>query len=244
MSSTTNKTAVITGGNRGIGEDMSHRFLDADYKVINISRQEPTFSHENFETYIADLADRNVTQQIADEIVATNEVTSFIHNAGVIRPDMLEDVKLEDLDYLTQLHLGSAVTLAQSFVPAMKLKQFGRIILISSRGVLGLVTRTNYAATKAGQIAMVRTWALELAKDGITVNAVAPGPIETDMFHELVPEDSEQKQKIAESVPVKRVGNAADIGRVVEFLCEPESSFITGQTWYVCGGASLGSLAL
>ena len=81
----------------------------------------------------------------------------------------------------------------------------GRIVLISSRGALGLVTRTNYAATKAGQIGLVRTWALELAKDGITVNAVAPGPIVTDMFHELIPEESEQKQNIAESVPVKRI---------------------------------------
>ncbi len=244
MSSTTTKTMVITGGNRGIGEDITHRFLDAGYKVINISRQEPGFSHENMETFIADLADRDTTQEIANQIAENNEVTSFVHNAGVIRPDLLDDVKLDDLDYLTQLHIGSAITLSQSFLPAMRKNHFGRIVLISSRGVLGLVTRTNYAATKAGQIGLVRTWALELAKDGITVNAVAPGPIETDMFHELVPENSEQKSKIADSVPVKRVGNAADIGRVVEFLCEPESSFITGQTWYVCGGASLGSLAL
>ena len=244
MSSNTTKTMVITGGNRGIGEDITHRFLDAGYKVINISRQEPTFSHENMETFIADLADRDTTQEIANQIAENNEVTSFIHNAGVIRPDLLDDVKLEDLDYLTQLHIGSAITLSQSFLPAMRKNHFGRIVLISSRGVLGLVTRTNYAATKAGQIGLVRTWALELAKDGITVNAVAPGPIETDMFHELVPENSEQKSKIADSVPVKRVGNAADIGRVVEFLCEPESSFITGQTWYICGGASLGSLSL
>jgi 3-oxoacyl-[acyl-carrier protein] reductase len=244
MSSSTTKTMVITGGNRGIGEDITQRFLDAGYKVINISRQEPSFSHDNLETFIADLADRKVTEDIAKQISADNEVTSFVHNAGVIRPDLLDDVKLEDLDYLTQLHIGSAITLSQAFLDSMRKNHFGRIVLISSRGVLGLVTRTNYAATKAGQIGLVRTWALELAKDGITVNAVAPGPIETDMFHELVPEDSEQKLKIADSVPVKRVGNAADIGRVVEFLCEPESSFITGQTWYVCGGASLGSLAL
>jgi 3-oxoacyl-[acyl-carrier protein] reductase len=244
MSSSITKTMVITGGNRGIGEDITQRFLDAGYKVINISRQEPSISHDNLETFIADLADRKVTEDIAKQISADNEVTSFVHNAGVIRPDFLDDVKLEDLDYLTQLHIGSAITLSQAFLDSMRKNHFGRIVLISSRGVLGLVTRTNYAATKAGQIGLVRTWALELAKDGITVNAVAPGPIETDMFHELVPEDSEQKLKIADSVPVKRVGNAADIGRVVEFLCEPESSFITGQTWYVCGGASLGSLAL
>ena len=244
MSGQNTKVVVVTGGNRGIGEDITKRFLENDYRVVNISRQEPKFEHENLETMILDLADREGTEKVAKEIAAKHKVTTFIHNAGVIRPDLLEDVKLEDLDYLTQLHIGSAITLSQAFTPAMREAQFGRIVLISSRGVLGLVTRTNYAATKAGQIGLVRTWALELAKDGITVNAVAPGPIVTDMFHELVPEESEQKQKIAESVPVKRLGTSEDIGRVVNFLCEPESGFVTGQTWYVCGGASLGSLAL
>ena len=239
-----NKVVVVTGGNRGIGADITQRFLDGGYQVVNISRQTPAFSHECLINYTADLADREATKEIGIGIATNYAVTNFIHNAGVIRPNLLEDVKIEDLDYLTELHLGSAITLAQQFLPAMRAEQFGRIILISSRGVLGLVTRTNYAATKAGQIGMVRTWALELAKDGITVNCVAPGPIVTDMFHELVPEESEQKSKIAASVPVKRLGTAEDIGRVVKFLCEEDSGFITGQTWYICGGASLGSLAL
>ena len=239
-----NKVVVVTGGNRGIGADITRRFLDGGYQVLNISRQTPVFSHERLINYTADLADRDATKEVGIDIATNYAVTNFIHNAGVIRPNLLEDVKIEDLDYLTELHLGSAITLAQQFLPAMRAAQFGRIILISSRGVLGLVTRTNYAATKAGQIGMVRTWALELAKDGITVNCVAPGPIVTDMFHELVPEESEQKSKIAASVPVKRLGTAEDIGRVVEFLCAQDSGFITGQTWYICGGASLGSLAL
>ena len=239
-----NKVVVVTGGNRGIGADITRRFLDGGYQVLNISRQTPVFSHERLINYTADLADRDATKEVGIDIAINYAVTNFIHNAGVIRPNLLEDVKIEDLDYLTELHLGSAITLAQQFLPAMRAAQFGRIILISSRGVLGLVTRTNYAATKAGQIGMVRTWALELAKDGITVNCVAPGPIVTDMFHELVPEESEQKSKIAASVPVKRLGTAEDIGRVVEFLCAEDSGFITGQTWYICGGASLGSLAL
>ncbi len=239
-----NKVVVVTGGNRGIGADITRRFLDGGYQVVNISRQTPALSHALLINYTADLADRDATKEIGIDIATNYAVTNFIHNAGVIRPNLLEDVKIEDLDYLTELHLGSAITLAQQFLPAMRAAQFGRIILISSRGVLGLVTRTNYAATKAGQIGMVRTWALELAKDGITVNCVAPGPIVTDMFHELVPEESEQKSKIAASVPVKRLGTAEDIGRVVEFLCAQDSGFITGQTWYICGGASLGSLAL
>ena len=238
------KVVVITGGNRGIGADITRRFLDSGYRVVNISRQLPTFSDERLINYTADLADPQAARDVGMEIAKNHAVTDFIHNAGVIRPDLLDDVKLEDLDYLTQLHLGSAITLAQQFIPAMRSAQYGRIILISSRGVLGLVTRTNYAATKAGQIGITRTWALELAKDGITVNCVAPGPIVTDMFHELVPEDSEQKNRIAQSVPVKRLGTPEDIGRVVKFLCEEDSGFITGQTWYICGGASLGSLAL
>ena len=238
------KTAVITGGNRGIGADITRRLLDSGYLVVNISRQAPEISHERLVNYTADLANEQATREVGSEIAQNHAVTNFIHNAGVIRPDLLEDVKLEDLDYLTQLHIGSAITLAQQFIPAMRSAQFGRIILISSRGVLGLVTRTNYAATKAGQIGITRTWALELAKDGITVNCVAPGPIVTDMFHELVPEESEQKDTIAQSVPVKRLGTPEDIGRVVKFLCEEDSGFITGQTWYICGGASLGALAL
>ena len=238
------KTTVITGGNRGIGADITRRFLDSGCQVVNISRQPPGFTHARLVNYTADLADGQATKQVGVEIAQNHAVTNFIHNAGVIRPDLLEDVKLEDLDYLTQLHIGSAITLAQQFIPAMRAAQFGRIILISSRGVLGLVTRTNYAATKAGQIGITRTWALELARDGITVNCVAPGPIVTDMFHELVPEDSEQKERIAQSVPVKRLGTPEDVGRVVKFLCEEDSGFITGQTWYICGGASLGALAL
>ncbi len=237
-------TAVVTGGNRGIGADVVQRFLDAGYQVINISRQAPIIDHERLSSYEADLADEDATRKVGGVIAAHHRVTTFVHNAGVIRPDLLDQVKLEDLEYLTRLHLGSAIVLAQQFVPAMRAARFGRIILVSSRGVLGLASRTSYAATKAGQLAMVRTWALELAKDGITVNCVAPGPVATDMFHELVPKGGEQEEKIAAGVPVQRLGEPGDIGRVIAFLCEEDSGFITGQTWYICGGASLGSLAL
>ena len=144
--------------------------------MVNISRQIPEFSHERLTNYTADLADAQATLDVGMEIAQQHTVTNFVHNAGVIRPDLLEDVKLEDLDYLTQLHLGSAITLAQQFVPAMQAAQFGRIILISSRGVLGLVTRTNYAATKAGQIGITRTWAWNWPRTGSpsTVSRRAP----------------------------------------------------------------------
>ena len=113
-----NKVVVITGGNRGIGADITRRFLDGGYQVVNISRQTPEFSDERLVNYTADLADTRATLEVGEEIAGQYAVTSFVHNAGVIRPDLLEDVKLEDLDYLTQLHLGSAITLAQQFIPA------------------------------------------------------------------------------------------------------------------------------
>ena len=129
-----NKVVVVTGGNRGIGADITRRFLDGGYQVVNISRQTPALSHERLINYTADLADRDATKEIGIDIATNYAVTNFIHNAGVIRPNLLEDVKIEDLDYLTELHLGSAITLAQQFLPAMRAAQFGRIILISSRG--------------------------------------------------------------------------------------------------------------
>src|SRR5690606_3903419 len=117
--------------------------------VVNISRQKPELKHPKFHSFEADLADMKATADVAAEIARAHNVTVFVHNAGVIRPALLEAVKLEDLEYLTNLHLGSAILLAQAFLPAMRAAKYGRIVLISSRGVLGLATRTNYAATKA-----------------------------------------------------------------------------------------------
>ena len=125
----------------------------------------------------------------------------------------------------------------------MQARQFGRIILITSRAALGLQTRTSYSATKSGMMGMARTWALELGEYGITVNTVAPGPISaTEMFHEVIPED--KLDSMARSIPVRRLGLPADVARAVSFFNDPDNGFVTGQTLMVCGGASLGSLSL
>jgi NAD(P)-dependent dehydrogenase (short-subunit alcohol dehydrogenase family) len=126
----------------------------------------------------------------------------------------------------------------------MKERHFGRIVLIASRAALGAVTRTAYSATKSGMLGMARTWALETASHGITVNVVAPGPVETDMFHEVIPQGSPKVDQLARSIPVGRIGRPSDVARAVMFFASPEADFITGQSLYVCGGASIGSLAL
>lgn len=235
---------VVTGGSAGIGAAICRRLLDEGARVISVARRMPDFQHPNLRTVIADLADRSEASAAFSAIAARETMLRVVHNAGVIRPAPVEDALLDDLDYLTELHLASMTTLVKSALPAMKAANFGRIVGISSRGALGLQTRTNYAATKAGMLGMLRTWALELGSYGVTSNIVAPGPIQSDMFHEIVPEGSDRKMKLAESIPVKRIGAPADVAHAVAFFLSPEAGFVTGQTLYVCGGTSIGSVLI
>ena len=112
------------------------------------------------------------------------------------------------------------------------------------RAALGVPTRTAYSATKAGMIGMARTWALELAPHGITVNVVAPGPIQTDNFWGIIPKGSEREADLANRIPVGRLGSVDDVSNAFLFFCDPASSFVTGQTLYVCGGTSIGMINL
>jgi len=241
---TSDGVTIVTGGSAGIGAAICRRLLDDGARVISIARREPDFTHDRLSFLKADLADRNETQDVAARIAAENRILRLVHNSGVIRPALIEDAQLDDLDYLTELHLGSMMTLVKAALPAMKDQGFGRILGISSRGALGLQTRTNYAATKAGMIGMLRTWALELGAYGITSNCVAPGPVESEMFHDIVPEGSERKKKLADAIPVKRIGAPEDVAHAVAFFLSPEAGFVTGQTLYVCGGTSIGSVVI
>jgi len=168
-----------------------------------------------------------------------------VHNAGAIFEKPLAEVLPEDIAALTQLHLGTPITLVQANLAAMRAAQYGRIVLVSSRAVLGLQKRTVYAATKASLLGLARTWALELGPDGITTNVVAPGPIaETEMFDGVLAAGDARRQALAQAIPVRRLGRPEDVARAVAFFTDPEASFVTGQTLYVCGGLSAGSLAL
>jgi NAD(P)-dependent dehydrogenase (short-subunit alcohol dehydrogenase family) len=241
----TDNVALVTGGATGIGAEICRQMLAAGYEVISLSLGKPDQAHPKLHSIEVDLLDRAATERAAADVARRFAVTHLVHNAGAIRPALLPDVKLDDLEALTQLHLGSAITLVQAMLPSMKREKFGRIVLLSSRGALGLATRTAYAATKGGMVGMARTWALELAADGVTVNVIAPGPISgTEMFHAIVPKDSDRESALAKGIPVQRLGRPDDVARAVMFFCDRANSFVTGQTLYVCGGASLGSLAI
>jgi len=243
-SKTIKRVALVTGGSAGIGKVICEHLLASGCEVISLARRKTEIAHPRLHSMEVDLMDRAATVQAAGEVAARFAVNTLVHNAGVIRGALVSDVKLEDLDALVDLHLGSAIALTQAVLPTMRAQRFGRIVLLSSRAAVGAVTRTSYSATKAGMMGMARTWALELAPEGITVNVVAPGPVRTDMFYDVIEAGSERERALQASIPVRRLGESADVARAVDFFADPANSYVTGQVLYVCGGTSVGSLVL
>ena len=239
------ETAIVTGGGAGIGAAIVKEMLERDYEVFSLSREKPASAHPRLHAVEIDLLDPRATKEVAADIAGRNAVTHVVHNAGVTRHKLLEQASAEDIGDLAQLHLGSALVVLQACLPAMKRNRFGRVVMISSRAALGAVGRTAYSATKAGVVGMGRTWALELAPFGITVNMVAPGPIQgTAMFHDLVPAGSDSEAALAAAIPMKRLGRPEDVVNAVMFFAARPSSFVTGQVLYVCGGLSVGAAVL
>ena len=237
--------AIVTGGSTGIGAAICRRMVEAGHDVVSLTRRRPEWAHPALHSVEVDLTDARATKEAAAGIAKQFPIGTMVHNAGAVRASLLPDVKQEDLHDLTQLHLGAAILIVQAVLPGMRERSFGRIVLISSRAALGLQTRTVYSATKAGIIGMARTWALELAPSGITVNVVAPGPIaDTEMFRQVIAADSEREAALAKAIPVGRLGRADDVARAVLFFADPANSFVTGQLLYVCGGASVSSFSL
>lgn len=236
--------AVVTGGSAGIGLEICRRLLARGDEVISLSLEPSPLRHERLLSWQIDLSDRAATQALAAELAQRFQILTLVHNAGVVREARLADARPEVLDELVNLHLAAPIILAQAALPAMRAHRFGRIVLISSRAALGLPGRSHYSATKAGLIGLARTWALELAGEGITVNVVAPGPVRTDMFRAVIEPGSERERAIAAAIPVGRLGEVADVARAVDFFVAPDAGFVTGQVLYVCGGSSVGTLTI
>lgn len=231
--------AVVTGASSGIGEAIARHLLESGCTVIAMQRRAPRIRHERLLFHSVDLVDAAAARKTADEIAARHSVRYLVNNAGANRPGPLERATVEDLDYAMAVNIRAAMILIQAFTPGMRTAHFGRIVNISSRAALGKSGRTVYSAAKAGLIGMTRTLCLELAADGITVNAVAPGPVATELFDRGHPPGSDKRQRVIDSIPVRRVGTPDDIARAVVFLLAPESSYVTGQTLFVCGGTSV-----
>ena len=237
------RRAIVTGGSAGIGAEICRQLLTAGYEVISLARRTGDIRDPRFSAIEVDLSNADTTRRIAFELARERPATTLVHNAGAVRERPLEQVTPEDLDTLVGLHIAAPITLMQANLAAMRQEHYGRVVLVSTRAVLGLAKRTVYSATKAALLGLARTWALEFGAQGITVNVVAPGPIgETEVFENLIPKDSPKLPRIIQSIPVGRLGRPQDVARAVLFFTSPDADFVTGQTLFVCGGTSVGSI--
>jgi len=234
------KNVLITGASRGIGRAIATRLTADGYQVINFDRLTPSDLLEGEVFHCIDITDSDAVKKLIQEIASHTEIVRLVNNAGIIKPGTLEDVNDQDFDAVYALNLKAPMVLAQCLLPYMRKANFGRIVNIASRAALGKEERTAYSATKAGLQGMTRTWALELAQFGITVNAIGPGPIATELFTSGNPPGAPKTIKIIESIPVKRMGQPEDIAHAAAYLMDDRASFVTGQTLYVCGGMTVG----
>ncbi|TWH10893.1 NAD(P)-dependent dehydrogenase (short-subunit alcohol dehydrogenase family) [Rhodococcus rhodochrous J45] len=227
---------LVTGGAAGIGHAIARHADRKGWYVTIIDRDPAPLGR----SITADLADPDATQHALEEALSDGPITRLVNNVGAVFPSSLEDQTLGEVEASFHLNLRCAVQCTQSLLPGMKDVGFGRIVNMSSRAALGKELRTAYSAAKAGLIGLTRVWALELGGHGITVNAVGPGPIATDLFLHANPSDSPRTKAIIDSVPVKRLGTPDDVAHAAHFFLGEDSGFVNGQVLYVCGGLTAG----
>ncbi|RCW76237.1 SDR family NAD(P)-dependent oxidoreductase [Pseudorhodoferax soli] len=231
---------VVSGASNGIGRAIAEALLGQGRAVVNLDYAPPDWSHPLLQSFQADLTNEAATRQAAQDIAARFNVTALVNNAGATRPGTIDTATTGQLDDVVGLHLRAPMLLVQAFLPTLRASGEGRIVNMSSRAALGKGERIVYSATKAGLIGMTRTLAMELGADGITVNAIGPGPIATDLFRKSNPEGAPQTERILKSIAVGRMGTPEDVARAVLFFLAPANGFVTGQVLYVCGGTTLG----
>jgi 3-oxoacyl-[acyl-carrier protein] reductase len=232
------KTVIITGANKGIGL-ASSRLLSKKYNIIGIARKKIN----NFPgTFIAcDLSNEAEINELCEFIKKKyKKIYGIVNNAGASYGQSVKNFDLKTFDKSINLNLRAAIHLSKEFVDQMIKNKEGRIINIASRAALGRENRTSYSAAKSGLYGFTRTWALELAKDNITVNTISPGPILTELQKKNNNQSKNYKKKFLSQNPMGRFGKPEEVANAVDFFISEKSSFITGQCLYVCGGMSVG----
>ena len=242
------KTAVITGGSRGIGEAIAARFLEEGAHVFSLSRSEGKRYGEfsktaeekgsSFTWIKTDISNRSDIAEAVEKILGSaSSVDILVNNAGITRDGLIFRMKDEEWDDVITTNLTSAFALCRGFSRTMIKQRSGSIINISSVvGIMGNAGQTNYSASKAGILGLTKSLAKEVAARGVRVNAVAPGFIDTSMTEKL---GEKARQALADVIPLKRTGKPEEIAEAVLFLASDKSSYITGQVLAVDGGMTM-----
>lgn len=231
------KRVLITGASKGIGRAVADRVAASGRIPVGLARTRPSDFPGEF--YEVDLADRVATADVLEQIVASGRIDAVVNNVAIARFGRIGSVDLDDLFVTYDLNVRGAVQVVQAVLPGMLDAGWGRIVNITSLTTLGTAERTPYAATKAALEACTRIWAGELAQSGITVNAVAPGPIETEMYRELSPIGSERETRMLENIPLRRLGTPREIAHAICALLDEDAGYITGQILRADGGGSI-----
>lgn len=221
--------AIVTGASSGIGEAIVSRLLDQGWNVTGLSRSKVTRDSAQFNSVCVDLSDSAALRDVLTTLPVPHAV---IHAAGMMAAAPLGELTHEVSQRLWQLHVLAAETLVNHFAPQMS--SGGRIVVVGSRTSRGAAGRSQYVATKAALVGMVRSWAAELAPRGITANVVAPGATQTPMLSAPGRESSPPNMP-----PIGRLIKPEEVASLVGFVLSPDATAITGQELVICGGASL-----
>jgi 3-oxoacyl-[acyl-carrier protein] reductase len=233
------RRVLVTGASKGIGRAVVDRVAASGHEVIGLARTAPSDFPGQF--HEVDLADRAATAETLERIVGEGTVDAVVNNVGVARFGRIGSIDLDDLFATYDMNVRTAVQVVQAVLPGMIDGRWGRIVNVTSLTTLGTPERTPYAASKAALETCTRIWAGELASTGITVNAVSPGPIETELFRERSPAGSDREARFLESIPLHRVGTPAEIAHVITMLLHEDAGYMTGQIVRVDGGGSIGA---